>query len=260
MKQVRIVEAREATLAALRDAGSPGLVRNLVATWPIVSAAKGGSDGFLARLAANSADGPLKYSEGDPSIDRSFHYSHDGTPRNFTRHFALFSPKAVGDLYMGPIKLTPGGLPIIMVHVSPPDFERFSRFAAALEQAQVAEPAPGDALYIPYQWYHNVVTPEPINILINYWWNAARQDLGSPWDTLLHGVIALRELPPVQPRARKAMFDYDVFLSNGTPGEHLSTEMRGVLEFADPARAAQQKRQLISNLGDQGAGKTGPFG
>ena len=175
------------------------------------------------------------------------------------RRFTLFPPEAIGDLYMGPFELTPGGTPISMVHVSAPDHERFPRFSAALAQAQVAELSPGDVLYIPYQWYHHVAALEPLNILVNFWWDAARQDLGSPWDALLHGVIALRELPPDQRRAWKAMFDHYVFLSNGPAGEHLEPCMRGVLEPASPAMIEELKHHLTHNLHDNGTGKTGPF-
>lgn len=174
------------------------------------------------------------------------------------RRFTLFPPEAIGDLYMGPFELTPGGTPISMVHVSAPDLERYPRFAAALQVAQVAELEPGDALYIPYQWYHHVAALDPINILVNYWWDAARQDLGSPWDALLHAVIALRELPPDQRRAWKAVFDHYAFLGNGDPGEHLAPEMRGILARSDPAATARLKQDLINNLTDEGA-RSGPF-
>ena len=62
---------------------------------------------------------------------------------------------------------------------------------------------------------------DPINILVNYWWDPVRQDLGSPWDALLHGIIAYRGLPFDQRRAWKAAFDHYVFLQNGDPGAHL---------------------------------------
>ena len=174
------------------------------------------------------------------------------------RRFTLFPPEAIGDLYMGPFELTPGGTPISMVHVSAPDLTRYPRYADAAKVAQVAEMEPGDVLYIPYQWYHHVAALDPVNILVNYWWDAARQDLGSPWDALLHGVIALRELPPDQRRAWKAMFDHYVFLSNGDPGEHLALEMRGILARSDPEATARLKQDLINNLGEDGP-KSGPF-
>lgn len=175
------------------------------------------------------------------------------------RRFTLFPPEAIADLYMGPFELTPGGTPVSMVHLSAPDFERYPRFREALEVAQVAEMEPGDALYIPYQWYHHVEALDKINILINYWWDPARQDLGSPWDALLHGVIALRELPPDQRRAWKAMFDHYVFLANGDPAAHLPAEAQGILAAVSSEDIARLKEDLLANLDPRGMKKQGPF-
>ncbi|GAC1589974.1 MAG: hypothetical protein NVS3B5_22350 [Sphingomicrobium sp.] len=89
------------------------------------------------------------------------------------RRFTLFPPSAEADLYMGPEQPTPAGARISMVHVTAPDFDRFPRFAAALATAQVAELLPGDAIFIPRDWYHHVEAIERFNVLVNYWWDAA---------------------------------------------------------------------------------------
>jgi hypothetical protein len=89
------------------------------------------------------------------------------------RRFTLFPPSAEGDLYMGPHDPTPAGARISMVHVTAPDFDRYPRFRAALEAAQTAELLPGDAIFIPRDWYHHVEALERFNVLVNYWWDAA---------------------------------------------------------------------------------------
>ena len=83
------------------------------------------------------------------------------------RRFTLFPPEQIGNLYMGPLHVTPAGTPISMVHLTNPDLERFPRFSDAMESASVAELEPGDALFIPYQWYHHVEALDPLNILID---------------------------------------------------------------------------------------------
>jgi hypothetical protein len=88
------------------------------------------------------------------------------------RRFTLFPPSAEDDLYMGPHDPTPAGARISMVHVTAPDFDRFPRYAAALEVAQVAELSPGDAIFIPRDWYHHVEALDRFNVLVNYWWRA----------------------------------------------------------------------------------------
>ena len=88
------------------------------------------------------------------------------------RRFTLFPPSAEPDLYMGPKEPTPAGARISMVHVTAPDFERYPRFASALEVAQEAELSPGDAIFIPHDWYHHVEALDRFNVLVNYWWDA----------------------------------------------------------------------------------------
>jgi hypothetical protein len=93
------------------------------------------------------------------------------------RRFTLFPPTAEADLYMGPHHPTPAGARISMVHVTAPDLDRFPRFASALEQAQEAELSPGDAIFIPRDWYHHVEALERFNILVNYWWDASEDEV-----------------------------------------------------------------------------------
>jgi len=91
------------------------------------------------------------------------------------RRFTLFPPSAEPDLYMGPHQPTPAGARISMVHVTAPDFERFPRYARALESAQVADLLPGDGIFIPRDWYHHVEALDRFNVLVNYWWDASNE-------------------------------------------------------------------------------------
>jgi hypothetical protein len=90
------------------------------------------------------------------------------------RRFTLFPPSAEPDLYMGPHHPTPAGARISMVHVTAPDLDRFPRFASALEVAQEAELSPGDAIFIPRDWYHHVEALGRFNVLVNYWWDSSK--------------------------------------------------------------------------------------
>jgi hypothetical protein len=87
------------------------------------------------------------------------------------RRFTLFPPEAEAELYMGPAHPTPAGTPVSMVHVSAPDLDRYPLFASALEKAQEAELIPGDAIFIPNDWFHHVEALERFNVLVNYWWD-----------------------------------------------------------------------------------------
>lgn len=86
------------------------------------------------------------------------------------RRFTLFPPDQESNLYLGPRDLTPAGRPISLVDLNAPDFDQFPLFEQALSHAQVAELEPGDALYIPTNWWHHVQSMGPVNILVNFWW------------------------------------------------------------------------------------------
>jgi hypothetical protein len=88
------------------------------------------------------------------------------------RRFTLFPPEAEANLYLGPEHPTPAGARISMVHVTAPDLDRFPAYAEALESAQEAELSPGDAIFIPRNWFHHVEALERFNVLVNYWWDA----------------------------------------------------------------------------------------
>ncbi|HEX3676482.1 MAG TPA: cupin-like domain-containing protein [Sphingomicrobium sp.] len=90
------------------------------------------------------------------------------------RRFTIFPPEAEPNLYMGPKHPTPAGARISMVHVTAPDFDRYPLYAAALQTAQQAELLPGDAIFIPRDWFHHVEALEKFNVLANYWWDATK--------------------------------------------------------------------------------------
>lgn len=167
------------------------------------------------------------------------------------RRFTLFPPDQVANLYMGPYELTPAGTPISMVDPDAPDLARYPRFADALAHAQSATLEPGDALYIPFHWWHAVASLAPVNVLCNYWWNPAPA-LASPYDALLLSLYALRALPDDQRAAWRTMFDHFVFQTQGDPVAHLPPEIRGVLGEADPAGFERMRATLLQSLGRPG--------
>jgi hypothetical protein len=167
------------------------------------------------------------------------------------RRFTLYPPEQIGNLYPGPLELTPAGTPVSVVDPQAPDLERYPRFAEAAAAAQSAELRPGDAIYIPYLWWHAVDSLEPVNLFINYWWNPARQDLGSPYDALMFGMFALRALPEDQRAAWRAVFDHYVFETNGDPAAHIPEGARGALGAMTPEQLARMRatlRQILRGI------------
>lgn len=163
------------------------------------------------------------------------------------RRFTLFPPDQLKNLYVGPLDFTLAGQPVSMVSLKNPDLERFPRFAEAMAHAVVADLEPGDALYIPPLWWHQVEALSPLNLLVNYWWNAAGTP-PSPFEALIHTVMTVRHLPPAQREAWRTLFDHYVFDSDGDPVAHLPVASRGVLGPMTPSLARRIRDFLMAGL------------
>jgi hypothetical protein len=143
------------------------------------------------------------------------------------RRFILFPPEQVGNLYVGPFGLTPAGMPVSIVPLDDPDLGRWPRYADALAAAQVAELEPGDAIYIPYLWWHGVQSLEPLNMLVNYWWYGDEIAAQHPFGALLRTCHALFEAMPAEHRAAwRSLYDHYVFADDPGRFEHLPPHMR----------------------------------
>ena len=161
------------------------------------------------------------------------------------RRFTLFPPDQVSNLYVGPFDLTPAGLPISMVAHNAPDLERYPRFREALAAAQVAELEPGDAIYIPYLWWHGVESLDPFNMLVNYWWYRDEVAAAHPYGALLRATYELyRNVPPEHRRAWKQMYDHWVFEEQGNPAAHLPPAQRTAPPNIDAEAIARFRRAL----------------
>ena len=164
------------------------------------------------------------------------------------RRFTLLPPEQLGNLYVGPLDKTPSGQPISLVDFAQPDLDRHPRFAAAMRHAKTASLKPGDALLIPSMWWHHVESLAPFNLLVNYWWLSSPAYLGSPTDVLVHGILAMRGLPPKQREVWRGLFNHYVFDADETVYEHIPEPGRGCLAPLDEAAAKQLRAKLLHRL------------
>lgn len=164
------------------------------------------------------------------------------------RRFTLFPPEQIGNLYVGPIDRTPSGQAISMVDLANPDFERFPRFAEALQHARTCELEPGDAIFIPSMWWHNVESSSDFNLLVNYWWCNTPAAMGSPMTALMHAILAVRDLPEHQKNAWRHLFEHYVFAADETVYEHIPESGRGCLAPLDEKSARQLRADLLNRL------------
>lgn len=180
--------------------------------------------------------------------------AHFDFPRNIAccvigqRRFTLFPPDQVANLYVGPWDLTPAGQPISMVDFENPDYDRFPGFAEAEANAVVTELAPGDVIYIPNMWWHQVESLSVINGLVNFWWQETPGVYGSPTEALKHAFLSIRSLPLHQRNALKSLFDHYVFAEDTQHLEHLPEASWGRLDSVSDSLARQLRAELTNSL------------
>lgn len=163
------------------------------------------------------------------------------------RRFTLFPPEQTRNLYIGPFERTPAGPPVSMVSIAAPDLERHPRFVEAWAESETAELEPGDAIFIPYMWWHHVQSLDRLGVLVNYWWNPAPADM-RPLEALIHAMTMVRDLPPSQRSVWREMFDAFVFQPGDVPGGHLPPALRGVQGATSAETRAEVRAILARNL------------
>lgn len=164
------------------------------------------------------------------------------------RRFILFPPDQISNLYPGPLAPSPGGQVITMVDLHDPDLDAHPRFSEALKHAQIADLEPGDLLIYPALWWHQVEAQADFNILMNYWWNRVPNFADSPWTTILHAMLSLRDRPTSERAAWKEVFDYYIFDEPERAAEHLPEAARGLLDPLDLNTARQLRALLLKKL------------
>ncbi len=180
--------------------------------------------------------------------------AHNDLPLNIAcvvagkRRFTLFPPDQTPNLYPGPFELTPAGRPISLVDFHSPDFEKFPKFREAMKVARVAICEPGDAVFIPSMWWHQVEATGTFNVLVNYWWRTVPDYLGTPQDVLNHAMMTLRDLPVNEKKIWQEMFEYYVFGDAKDPSKHVPASIRGILAPIDENQARQTRNFLLKRL------------
>ena len=164
------------------------------------------------------------------------------------RRYTLFPIDQVKNMYFGPLDRTPAGPPISLVDFHHPDFDRHPKFRHALEHAVVADLGPGDAVYIPSLWVHHVESQDTFGLMMNFWWHATAGHQLSPFTTMLHALLTLRDLPPAELAGWRALFDLYIFGTEGDPMAHIAPQARGVFGAMSPARARELALHLQQSL------------
>lgn len=169
------------------------------------------------------------------------------------RRFTLLPPACAPLLYLGPPDHAPTPAPMSVVpDLHTADRGRYPLLAEALAQAFVAELGPGDAVYIPPLWFHQVEALAPhLNLLMNYWWRPLAAP-GRPDDlhlaALRLAMLALRHLPEAEREGWRALFGHYVFGAQGAALDHIPPAQRHLFGELDAAADAAQRADLVKRL------------
>lgn len=163
------------------------------------------------------------------------------------RRFTVFPPNQVSNLYVGPTLNSPGGVPTSLVDIQAPDFDRFPNFQGALDNGFEAELEAGDAIFIPSPWWHSVESLEPINVLVNYWWNPNLRTNGpTANNSLMMAMLTISNMDQAQRDSWKDLFEFFVFKSSGDPAAHLPEALNDLATGLDE----EQRQQCMAFLAE----------
>jgi hypothetical protein len=70
------------------------------------------------------------------------------------------------------------------------------------------------------------------------------QEIASPYDAMLHTILAYRHLPAEKRAVWRAMLDHYIFEANGDPAEHLPEHAKGLMGPPTPELFARLRATL----------------
>ena len=248
-------DVRRGDLGAVLDGlaagiGDPHAPMVYVASLPVDGMLRDFREDNAVDFAAHGIDPPPSIWIGN-RVTASCHYD---APSNIAcvavghRRFTLLPPDQIGNLYPGPLEPTPGGQVVSTVDFSAPDLERHPRFREAWAAARTAVLDPGDAIFIPSMWWHQVEALDEFNVLVNYWWSSVPAHVPTPMHALYHALWTLRDRPQCEKDAWREVFEYYVFGPSAQAREHLPEAARGPLAPIDDTMSRQLRALLIGKL------------
>jgi hypothetical protein len=169
------------------------------------------------------------------------------------RRFTLLPPQCAPLLYLGPPDYAPTPAPMSVVpNLHQADLQRFPLVTEALQHAVVAELEPGDAIYMPPLWFHQVEALAPhLNILMNYWW---RPEAAPQRKDDLHvaamrlAMLAFRHLPDGEREGWRALFSHYVFGARGEALAHIPEGQRHMFGELDAAADTAIRKDVAERL------------
>lgn len=165
------------------------------------------------------------------------------------REVTLFPPEQLPNLYPGPLETAPGGAIVSLANLDDPNFDKHPRFERALEAKRSVTLKAGDAIFIPYGWWHHIRATAPMNMLVNYWFLPERPRLDTPYAALAIAMLCFDRLDDNARGVWSNIFNHYVFRKDGDPMAHVPDFARGLLGGIPEGREGGAILEVLSVLG-----------
>jgi len=165
------------------------------------------------------------------------------------REVTLFPPEQLPNLYPGPLETAPGGAIVSLADLDNPDFEKHPGFEQALKTKTTVTLKAGDAIFIPYGWWHHIRAMSPLNMLVNYWFLSSQPRLETPYAALAIAMLCFDRLDENARGVWSNLFNHYVFRKNGDPMGHVPELTRGLLGGIPEGQERGAILEVLSVLG-----------
>jgi len=166
------------------------------------------------------------------------------------RRFTLFPPDQVANLYIGSVEVTPSGAPTSLVDWDNIDSERFPNAINAWANRIEIDLEPGDGIYIPPLWWHQVDATSPVNILLNYWQGGSIEEgsILTPFTLMYLSRLILEHRTASERKAWEDLYQHFVFSDPQQASHHVHHRLRGILATETSEEAQKCAESIIKSI------------
>jgi len=237
---------------ALFAGNEPVILKGLASQWPMVLAGQKSAQTLIDMLIKNYDGKPVLVYEGKPEMRGRYTYNETVSGFNFNAVRRDLS-EVLHEINALPEKDHPfyyymNSITFDQTFAGLDKANTLNFNHEALQEAVIADLEPGDVLYYPSMWWHEVEAFDHFNVMVNYWWTPAPSYMGNPMDVLMHAMLNIRDRSEADKRAWRELFDYYIFGDVDIPRRHLPEKVQGALAEMDLANARRIRAAVHQSL------------
>ncbi len=167
-----------------------------------------------------------------------------------TRVFRLLPPSCLSELYVGSVEYTPSGAAISLLDLAEIDCKAFPRAASLESKLLTVTLNPGDAIYIPPLWWHQVNAQANLNILLNYWKGGSieKPSRFTPFQALYLSALVLKNRSATDKASWREFYEYYVFGDEAIVSDHIDPKVQGILGALNDEEVAFHIDRILTSI------------